>query len=112
MITNEDTRKLIGKMKENFATKEDLKASETRLNKRIDRVMEYIDFKLEPLNKFQREFTDFKDRITRTLDWLVGAFNKFDEELAVIAHRNRETDGKLENHEFRIKNLEKSPAFQ
>ena len=112
MITNAD----IKRMKQVFVTKEDLKkdlkSSEIRLDRKIDRVMKYIDFKLEPIGEFKTEFIDFKERVFKTLDWLVGAFKKFDEELTVSNHRYINIGDKVENHEIRIKNLEQRPAFQ
>jgi len=112
MITDAD----IKRMKQVFVTKEDfkkdLKLSEIRLDGKIDRIMKYIDFKLEPIGEFKAEFTDFKESVLKTLDWLVGAFKKFDEELTIIAHRDIKFEDKLENHEIRIKNLETNPVFQ
>ncbi len=108
MINDRDIKKL----KIIFATKKDLKASEIRLDKKIDGVIKYIDFKSEPIGEFRTEFIDFKERVLKTLDWLVDAFKKFDEELIVKTHQDTEVEDKLENHEIRIKNLERNPVFQ
>ncbi len=112
MITDKD----ITKMKKIFVTKEDLKNaftdSESGLNKRIDRVIDSIDYKFNKLDKLHEDFNEFKEFVTKTLDWLVGAFKKFNEEHTVLSHQNLRTTKQLENHETRIKTLEKSPAFQ
>lgn len=116
MITEDDSKKLINKMKKVFVTKEDLKNaftdSESGLNKRIDRVIDSIDYKFNKLDKLHKDFSEFKESITKRLDWLVGAFKKFDEEHTVLSHQNERATKQLENHETRIKILEKSPAFQ
>lgn len=110
MITDADIKKMkqIFATKEDlkmYATKKDLKSTENLLNYRIDSLEKKVD-------DFKREFNDFKDSVLKSLDWLVHAFKKLDEELTVMAHRDIKFEDKLENHESRIKNLEKSPAFQ
>lgn len=102
MITDKDVKKL----EKTFATKKDLKDSESRLNKRIDRLSEDIDYKLEPLFEFKEEMANFKDSVLKSLDWLVGAFKKFEEEHTVLTAQNKRTNGKLDNHEARIVSLE------
>ena len=114
MITDAD----IKKMKQTFVTKEDfkkelrayatkkgLKSTENFLNYRIDSLEKKVD-------DFKKEFDDFKDSVLKSLDWLVHAFKKFDEELTVMAHRDIKFEDKLENHEIRIKNIERNPVFQ
>lgn len=84
-----------------YATKQDLLATEDRLDqkidKRIDGVIKYIDYKLELVDEFKKEFVDFKDRVMKTLDWLVGAFKKFDEEHTVMAEQIRKIADKQRN---------------
>lgn len=35
------------------------------------------------VEQFKNEFIEFKNYVTKTLDWLVGAFKKFDEEYTI-----------------------------
>jgi len=102
MITDTDVKKL----KTIFATKKDLELTESKLNKRMDRLSKEIDFKLEPLMEFKEEFSDFKSSVLKTLDWLVGAFTKFNEDHTVLTEQNDRAHKKLDNHEKRILNIE------
>ena len=94
-----------------LATKKDLKDSlvqtEERLNKRIDRVMKYIDFKIKPLEEMSRDFYDFKNKVFDRLDWLIGRYQKFEDEYTVQAEQNKRILDGLENHANRINNIEK-----
>lgn len=81
-----------------------------RMDKRIDTLMKYIDFKLEPIEEFRKEFTDFKERVLKTLDWLVGTYQKFDEEHTVSSEQYSRMTDKVENHEKRIATLEQHTA--
>lgn len=112
MITDNDIKKMnkvfVTKkefIKETTSMKEELKNTERFLNYRIDTLEKKVD-------DFKKEFVDFKDSVLKSLDWLVHAFKKFDEELTVMAHRDIKFENKLENHETRIKNLERNPVFQ
>ena len=80
MITDADVKKL----EKTFATKEELKKTESQLNNRIDRLSQNIDYKLAPLIEFKEDFSSFKSSVLKTLDWLVGAFKKFEEEHLVL----------------------------
>ncbi len=95
MITDTDVRKL----KTLFATKQDLKSTEN-----------YLNYKIESLEKktedFKKEFTEFKDSVLKSLDWLVGAFTKFSEDHTVLTEQNGRLHKKLDNHEDRIISLE------
>lgn len=99
MITNTD----INKLKKVFITKRELKESENRLIK-------YIDFKTDRLENsilsLSKELTEFKEQTARTLDWLVGAFKKFDEEHMILSSNYTTINKTLDNHETRITNLE------
>lgn len=106
MIIDADVKKL----EKTFATKAELKQTEFSLNKRIDRLSKEIDFKLEPLMEFKEEFSDFKSSVLKSLDWLVGAFTKFNEEHAVLTEQNGRAIDKLNNHEKRIFSLEQRVA--
>lgn len=102
MITDADVKKL----EKTFATKNDLKESEWRLNKRIDRMTKYVDFEIEPVTDFKKEFKDFKNKVFDKLDWLIGKYNKFEEEHLVLTEQNERTNDKINNHEKRIFSLE------
>ena len=95
MITDADVKKL----KTIFSTKEDLKGTENYLNYKIDTLEKKVD-------DFKVEFTGFKDSVLKSLDWLVGAFKKFEEEHTVLTEQNKRANGKLDNHEKRIFSLE------
>lgn len=113
MITDADVKKL----EKTFVTKKyfddkldvakrDLKDTELRLNKRIDRVTKYVNFEIEPVTDFKKEFKDFKNKVFDKLDWLIGKYNKFEDEHNVLSEQNTRTNNKLDNHEDRIVNLE------
>lgn len=106
MITDADVKKL----ERTFATKkyldEKLNDSESRLNKKIDGMKTYIDFQLEPVHEFVKEFKEFKNQIFDKLDWLINKYTKFDEELTVMSEQNKRINIKLDGHEIRIVNLE------
>lgn len=105
MITNYD----IKKMKAVFATKDDLKSFATQeyVDKRFDRLFLYLDNRFEPLEEMKKDFDKFKDKVFISLDWLVNAFKKFDDEHTVLSEQNKRTNGKLEDHEERIISLER-----
>ena len=99
-------KKLVSKKQNNnLATKQDLKSVEN-----------YLDYKIEDAKtkaeEFRKEFIIFKDHVYKSLDWLVGAFKKFDEEHTVLSHKNVELSDTIENHESRIKTLEKKSLYQ
>jgi len=111
MITDADVKKLedgfaTKKDLDGFATKKDLKDTELRLNTRIDRMTKYVDFELEPVNDFKKEFKDFKNKVFDKLDWLIGKYNKFEAEHTVLTEQNNRTNNKINNHEERILSLE------
>ncbi len=59
------------------------------------------------IKEFRQQFTEFKDSVLKTLDWLVGAFKNFRGELQILTSRYPEVLDKLDNHEIRITKLEK-----
>lgn len=79
----------------------DLKRDVTLLSFRVDSIEKEIKI-------FRQEFIDFKDKVYTNLDWLVGAFKKFDEEHSILTGRYSDVNEKLDNHETRIKILEKN----
>lgn len=86
----------------------DLRKTEERLNKRIDQVMEYIDFKIKPFEEMSRDFYDFKNKTLDRLDWLIGRYQKFEDEYTIQTEQNKRILDRLENHENRIYTIEKS----
>ena len=96
MITDKDIEKLT----ETFITKEEHKAS-------IDRIIKYIDYRLEPLDELIREFREFKEQMSKTMDFLVGVYQKLTDEHIVAAEQYSRTNRIVENHETRITSLEK-----
>lgn len=106
MITDADVKKL----KIIFTTKKDLKKTELLLKRDLKSTENYLNYKIDTLEKkvddFKEEFIGFKDSVLKSLDWLVGAFKKFDEEHTVLSEQNKRTNGKLDNHEKRIFSLE------
>lgn len=96
MITDDDIKKL----KKTFVTKEELQTS-------IDRVIKYIDYRLEPLEELRREFKEFKDQILKSIDFLVGGFKRLDEERIVASEQHFRIKSNVEDHEIRITSLEK-----
>lgn len=85
-----------------------LKETEDRLNRRIDRVLKYIKFEIEPFKEFNKEMSVFKNKVLDRLDWLIGKYEKFDQEYTVQSEQNRRILDRIENHEKRITSLEKS----
>ena len=113
MITDTDVKKLEKTFvsKKYFddkldVAKKDLKDTELRLNKRIDRVTKYVNFEIEPITDFKKEFKDFKNKVFDKLDWLIGKYNKFEAEHTVLTEQNNRTNNKINNHEERILSLE------
>ncbi|MFA5770746.1 MAG: hypothetical protein WC894_04610 [Patescibacteria group bacterium] len=114
MITDADVKKL----EKTFVTKEylneylneKLDSTEKGLKKEIRSSENYLNYKIDTLEKkvddFKAEFTGFKDSVLKSLDWLVGAFTKFEEEHTVLTEQNGRANGKLDNHEARISDLE------
>ena len=68
---------------------------------------EMMDFKNE-MTDFKNEMGKFRDQTYKTLDWLVGAFKKFDEEHTILSGKYSTINIKLDNHEERITTLEKT----
>lgn len=81
------------------------------VNKRIDRVIDYIDERLKPFEEMRKEFAEFKDRVLTALDWLIGAFKKFEEEHTILTGKYSEVSQRLNDHENRISALEKKTNY-
>jgi uncharacterized coiled-coil DUF342 family protein len=106
MITDKD----INKLKKVFATKSELKTLSDSVDKRFIRVLDVIDDLREELRDFKKEMREFRDQTNKTLDWLVGAFKKFDEEHSILTARYSTISKTVDKHELRITNLEKTPS--
>ena len=108
----QDKNELVTKRYLDGALKRKINESESRLNKRIDRVMKYIDFKLEPIEKFITEFQDFKNKVFEKFDWLMRKYTKLDDENAASFEQYKRVDEKLANHKNRISVLEKKTSYK
>ena len=73
-------------------------------------IMKYIDFKIEPLEEMRKDYYQFKDSVLKSLDWLMSAYKKFDEEHTVLSESYSYVREKVDNHETRISNLEDKKA--
>ncbi len=92
MITDNDIKKL----QKIFVTKEEHRAS-------IERVINYINFRLEPLDKIERVVDEVENKLILFKDEILHEVVAMREELAVtLGHRDM-----LEDHEIRITKLEK-----
>lgn len=94
-----------------FKLKKEIRKEITNdLRKEIKSTQFYLDYKIETYKKemddFKKEFIDFKDKVLTSLDWLVGAFKKFDEEHTILTGKYSTINVKLDNHESRIQVLE------
>lgn len=94
---------------------EKVEAKIEQLDKKIDTVKEglifYIDKRLEPFEEMRKDFYSFKDQVLTTLDWLVTAFKKFDEEHSSLHRKYELCDGRLDNHEHRLYVMEKKSTY-
>lgn len=80
-------------LRKEFVTQKGFRYEINKLHKRID--------------GFQEEFHEFKDSVLKTLDWLVGAFKDFKDELQILTSRYPDIHDRLDSHEVRITKLEK-----
>ena len=85
---------------------------DTHINKRFNAIQEAIDFKLDPILKEQEENKKFRTQVMQTLDWLVGAFKKFEDEHSVLSGKYSDIHNRLDNHEERINTLEQAIITQ
>ena len=105
-IYREELKKEIIKLRVEF-----IKAFEPKEKhkKDIDRVIEYVNLRFEAIEEiyqFRKEFKEFKESVLKTLDFLVGAYKKFDDEYFLISHQLLNVDKILGKHETRITRLE------
>ncbi len=103
MITDTDIKKLRFELRKDFATKKELKGEIDRANEYTDKLFlnlyeaikalsnELVEFKNEirefkkDMMNFKNEMVKFRNQTYKTLDWLVGAFKKFDEEHTILS---------------------------
>lgn len=117
--TKEDLRTGLSKLrkemkndlrKEIKGVRTDMQSLGKGLRQEIKGVQHYLDYKIEMYKKevdeFKKEFIDFKDKVLTNLDWLVGAFKKFDEEHIVLSGNYSDINVKLDDHGSRITLLE------
>ena len=66
----------------------------------VSQLIEYIDVRVGAVEKIQMEMKN-------TLDWLVGAYKKFEEEHMVLTSKYSSVQHRLDDHEERLVVLEK-----
>lgn len=103
MITDNDIKKLV----KTFVTKKDFNEFKTNTNKRFDLLDQRVTQLSQEFKEFREEMRDFREQTYKTLDWLVGAFKKFDEEHTILSTRYSTISKTIDNHEDRISLLEK-----
>lgn len=57
--------------------------------------MLYINHQLEPIREFITEFSDFKNKISDKLDWLMSSYQKFEDELTVKSEQEARVEKRL-----------------
>lgn len=83
----------------------------TVFDKRFQAFEAYFKHELEPLKKMSEEFYELKNGIYDKLDWLIGAFKKFNEEHTTLTEQNSRFDDQLTDHESRLQVLEKRTKY-
>ena len=81
-----------------------------KMDKRFTAFQNYFDFRIEPIEQAQIENEKFKARVLDSLDWLIGAFKKFEEEHTILSGNYSGITDTLGNHEKRIDRLESQNA--
>lgn len=89
-----------------------LNEQDKTISKRFTAMQESIDFSLEPIMQEQEINKKFRFEVMKTLDWLVGAFKRFDEEHSVLAGNYSNVTDQLDSHDKRIDKLEQASAIQ
>lgn len=74
-------------------------------------LIDYIDHRLEPFEEMRKDFYSFKDQVLTSLDWLMGAFKKFDEEHTVLTANYTKVQKRLDNHEERLYVMETGEKY-
>ncbi len=80
------------------------------LHTEIDITHSVVDIKLEDikndLREFKIEMSDFKNRTTNTLDYIVKQLEEMRENRDIKTHHDTQIKKKVDDHEKRIKKLE------
>ena len=92
-------------MKKN-TKKTDQLVTKSYVDKHIAVLIKHLDARFAPLEAMAKDYYEFKDQVLKTLDWLVGAFKKFDEEHTVLTDSHSNIQQKVDTHEKRITLLE------
>mgnify|MGYP001619617854 CR=1 FL=1 len=103
MLTDAD----ITKLKKVFVTKKEFREEIDKSNKYTEKLFLSL---VQSVDNLSKELSEFKERTNKTLDWLVGAFKKFDEEHTILTLRYSTIGKTIDNHEIRITTLEKKPS--
>lgn len=99
--------------KNNFITKDYLdRRLKSELSKNTDRIIKYIDYRFKPVEELKDKFVYFQDKVLKTLDWIVGKLEKYDQEYTIMSSKYPYFSDKIENHEKRIKVIEKKSAYK
>ncbi len=89
MITDTDIKRLRLELRKDLATKKELKSEIDRSNGYSDKLFLNLHKAIKTLSneliEFKQEMREFKEQTNKTLDWLVGAFKKFDEEHTILS---------------------------
>jgi len=88
-----------------------LNKQDKTISKRFIAMQESIDFSLEPIMQEQEINKKFRFEVMKTLDWLVGAFKRFDEEHSILAGNYSNVTDQLDDHGQRIDKLEQASAI-
>lgn len=94
---------------------EDLeKKIDDTLNKQLDefvkRFVNYIDLRFQLIDEAAKKVSGMDERINRidnNVDWLIGEYKKFSDEHFILTNQYSDLNQKIDNHEDRIKLLEK-----
>ena len=82
-----------------------------KFSKRFKAIQASIDFSLKPIIQEQEINKKFRFEVMKTLDWLVGAFKRFDEEHSILAGNYSNVTDQLDDHGQRIDKLEQASAI-
>ncbi|OGK31204.1 hypothetical protein A3F29_01775 [Candidatus Roizmanbacteria bacterium RIFCSPHIGHO2_12_FULL_33_9] len=115
MITDRDIKKIKKELVKDFITKKEFLQFTNENNNfklGVNKRFELLEYRVAQLTKEFKEFRDemreFREQTYKSLDWLVGAFKKFDEEHTILSTRYSTINKTIDNHENRITSLEKS----
>ncbi|OGK09805.1 hypothetical protein A2767_03475 [Candidatus Roizmanbacteria bacterium RIFCSPHIGHO2_01_FULL_35_10] len=91
--------------------KKSKKQSSIDIAKIVDKLTDYVNFRLENFDKLQDEFLKHKDFVTNNLDWLVKAYVKYEQEYTIMSAKYIEFSDRLNALEEKIKLLEKKAKY-